>query len=239
MTFTIIARDKQSGDFGLCISSFSPAVGWIAPFGSAQAGVLSYQSSVEPRLGKVALGLLERGYSAQKVLIDMEQMDKHWEYRQVGVLDARGGMAVFTGKKNYQWAGHRIGSDFIAFGNVLAGEKTIDGICEAWEKNRAASFDDRLMRAIEGGRDAGGQLEGQTSAAIKTFGRKGTARLDLRCDHASEPIAELRRIVDWYMPLVEYYEALVDDPSVMPRHKDWLKERGIEREYGKPPPHLA
>jgi len=148
MTFTIIARDKQSGDFGLCISSFSPAVGWIAPFGSAQAGVLSYQSSVEPRLGKVALGLLERGYSAQKVLIDMEQMDKHWEYRQVGVLDARGGMAVFTGKKNYQWAGHRIGPDFIAFGNVLAGEKTIDGICEAWESNRAASFDDRLLRDI-------------------------------------------------------------------------------------------
>ena len=235
MTFTIIAHDKQSGDFGICISSFSPAVGWIAPFGLAQAGVLSYQSSVEPRLGKVALGLLERGYSAQKVLTDMEQMDAHWEYRQVGVLDMRGRMAVFTGKHNRQWAGHRIGPDFIAFGNLVAGEKTIDGICSAWENNRTASFDERLLLAIEGGRDAGGQLEGQTSAAIKTFGRKGTARLDLRCDHASEPIAELRRLVDWYMPLVAYYEALVDDPTTMPRHIDWLKERGIEREFGKPP----
>ncbi|MDR6523504.1 MULTISPECIES: DUF1028 domain-containing protein [Variovorax] len=239
MTFTIIARDKQSGDFGICISSFSPAIGWIAPFASAQAGVLSYQSSVEPRMGKVALGLLERGYSAQKVLIDMAQMDTHWEYRQVGVLDSRGGMAVFTGKNNRQWAGHRIGSDFIAFGNVVAGEKTIDGICDAWESNRTASFDDRLLRAIEGGRDAGGQVDGQTSAAIKTFGRRGTARLDLRCDHAMEPIAELRRLVDWYMPLVPYYEALADDPTIMPRHKEWLKERGFEREFGKPPAHLA
>ena len=134
-----------------------------------------------------------------------------------------------------QWAGHRIGPDFIAFGNLVAGEKTIDGICNAWENNRTASFDVRLLLAIEGGRDAGGQLEGQTSAAIKTFGRKGTARLDLRCDHAAEPIAELRRLVDWYMPLVAYYEALVDDPTTMPRHIDWLKERGIEREFGKPP----
>lgn len=201
MTFTIVARDKQSGDFGICVSSFSPAIGWIAPFASAQFGVLSYQSSVEPRMGEVALGLLEAGYSAQKVLLDMAQMDRHWEYRQVGVLDSRGGMAVFTGSRNRQWAGHRVGSDYIAFGNVVAGEATIDGICDAWEGNRAAGFDERLLRAIEGGRDAGGQLDGQTSAAIKTFGRRGTARLDLRCDHAAEPIAELRRLVDWSRPL--------------------------------------
>jgi uncharacterized Ntn-hydrolase superfamily protein len=238
MTFTIIARDKQTGDLGLCIATGSPAVGWIAPFGAAEAGMLSYQAVVEPRLGKVALKLLEAGYSARKVLIDMEQIDANWEYRQVGVIDARGGMAVFTGKHNRHWAGHRIGTDFIAFGNMLSGEKTLDGICEAWERSRGANFDERLMQAIEGGRDAGGQPEGQTSAAIQSFGRKGMARLDLRCDHASEPIAELRRLVDWFMPLVPYYEELADDPT-LPRHKEWLKERGIEREFGKPPPRRA
>ena len=234
MTFTIIARDKISGDIGLCTATGSPAVGWIAPFGAAEAGILSYQAVVEPRLGKVALGLLEAGYSADKVLTDMEQMDANWEYRQVGVVDARGGMAVFTGKHNRHWAGHRVGSDFLVFGNMLAGEKTIDGICEAWESNRGANFDERLMLAIEGGRDAGGQLEGQTSAAILSYGRRGMARVNLRCDLASEPIAELRRIFDWFMPLIPYYEELADNPT-LPRHKEWLNDRGIQREFGKPP----
>jgi uncharacterized Ntn-hydrolase superfamily protein len=234
MTFTIIARDKKTGDFGLCTATGSPAVGWIAPFGAAEAGILSYQAVVEPRLGKVALGMLEAGYSADKVLADMEQMDANWEYRQVGVIDARGGMAVFTGKHNRHWAGHRIGSDFIVFGNLLSGEKTVDGICDAWESSRGANFDERLMLAIEGGRDAGGQPEGQTSAAILSYGRKGMARVNLRCDLASEPIAELRRIFDWFMPLIPYYEELADNPT-LPRHKEWLNERGIQREFGKPP----
>jgi len=235
MTFTVIARDKQTGDLGLCIATGSPAVGWIAPFGAAEAGILSYQAVVEPRLGRLALRLLEMGYSAQKVLSDMAETDPNWEYRQVGIIDARGGMAVRTGKHNRHWAGHRIGSDYIAFGNLLAGEKTIDGISEAWERSRGENFDERLMLAIEGGRDAGGQVEGQTSAAILSFGRKGMARLNLRCDHSSEPIAELRRIVDWFKPLIPYYEQLADDPT-LPRHKEWLKEHGIQREFGKPPP---
>jgi uncharacterized Ntn-hydrolase superfamily protein len=235
MTFTIVARDRVTGDLGLCIATGSPAVGWIAPFGAAEAGILSYQAVVEPRLGRLALRLLELGYSARKVMTDMAETDANWEYRQVGIIDARGGMAVRTGSHNKPWAGHKIGSDYIAFGNLLTGEATIDGICQAWESNRDVDFDERLMRAIEGGRDAGGQAEGQTSAAILSFGRKGMARLDLRCDHASEPIAELRRIVDWFKPLVPYYEALADDPT-LPRHKEWLEERGIPREFGKPPP---
>ncbi|HSW20628.1 MAG TPA: DUF1028 domain-containing protein [Ramlibacter sp.] len=234
MTFTIIARDKESGELGLCMATGSPAVGWIAPFGAAEAGLLSYQAVVEPRLGRVALRLLESGYSAKKVLIDMEQIDAHWQYRQVGVIDARGGMAVFTGEHNRHWAGHRVGSDFLAFGNLLAGEQTIDGMCDAWESSRGMNFDERLMLAIEGGRDAGGQPEGQTSAAILTYGRKGMARLNLRCDHASEPIAELRRIFDWFLPLVPYYEELADNPALQ-RHKEWLAERGVVREFGKPP----
>ncbi|WP_299642155.1 DUF1028 domain-containing protein [Devosia sp.] len=234
MTFTIIARDGNSGDFGLCIATGSPAVGSIAPFGAPGAGILSYQSVVEPRLGKVALGLLEAGYSAEKVLSDMQQMDGNWEYRQVGIIDARGGKAVFSGKHNRHWAGHRVGSDYIAFGNLLSGEKTIDGICDAWESNRGASFDERLLLAIEGGRDAGGQPEGQTSAAIVSYGSKGMTRVNLRCDLATEPIAELRRIFDWFAPLVPYYEDLADNPT-LPRHKEWLIERGIKREFGKPP----
>lgn len=234
MTFTIIARDKETGDFGLCTATGSPAVGWIAPFGAAEAGILSYQAVVEPRLGKAALGLLEAGYSAEKVLTAMEQMDANWEYRQVGVIDARGGMAVFTGKHNRHWAGHRVGPDFIVFGNLLAGEKTIDGIFDSWESSRRTNFDERLLRAIEGGRDAGGQPEGQTSAAILSYGRRGMARVNLRCDLSSEPIAELRRIFDWFKPLIPYYEELADNPT-LPRHKEWLNERGIKREFGKPP----
>lgn len=91
------------------------------------------------------------------------------------------------------------------------------------------------MRAIEAGRDAGGQVEGQTSAAILTFDRLPFAYVDLRVDHAFEPIAELRRILDWHKPLLDYYVERASDYR-MARHKDWLAERGIAREFGRPPP---
>ncbi|MGE0718922.1 MAG: DUF1028 domain-containing protein, partial [Alphaproteobacteria bacterium] len=97
---------------------------------------------------------------------------------------------------------------------------------------------ERLMRAIEAGRDVGGQVEGQTSAAILVYDDKAVSRVDLRVDHSLEPIAELRRIFDWFQPLVPFYAERCDNPRVG-RHKDWLKARGIERQFGAPPPHVA
>jgi len=97
------------------------------------------------------------------------------------------------------------------------------------------AIEERLLRAIEAGRDAGGQEEGQTSAGMLVFGGETYSRCDLRVDIAEEPIAELRRIYDWYKPLIPYYEERARNPLV-PRVKDYLAQKGINREFGKPVP---
>ena len=92
-----------------------------------------------------------------------------------------------------------------------------------------------MLRAIEAGRDAGGQEEGQTSAGLLVYGSETYSRLDLRVDVSDEPVAELRRIFDWYEPLIPYYEERGRNPLV-PRVKEYLAQNGIEREFGKPVP---
>ena len=92
-----------------------------------------------------------------------------------------------------------------------------------------------MLRAIEAGRDAGGQEEGQTSAGLLVYGKETYSRLDLRVDVHEEPVAELRRIFDWYQPLIPYYEERGQNPNV-PRVKEFLAKQGVEREFGRPVP---
>ena len=123
-------------------------------------------------------------------------------------------------------------------GNLLEGAHVVQAIHDGYLAHADRPFDERLMRAIEAGRDAGGQVEGQTSAAILVYDDQSVARIDLRVDHAMEPIAELRRQFDWFQPLVPFYAERCNNPRVG-RHKDWLKARGIERQFGVPPAHVA
>ena len=171
----------------------SPAVGNRCSF-VYRSGMLAFQSVVEPRLGALGLRLFALGYSAQKVCEELLSTDPGGESRQIGVVDADGRTAAYTGAEDLSWAGHVMGDGFVAMGNVLAGKEVADAIAEECQTSGAYTFEDSLLRAVEAGRDAGGQEEGQCSARLMTFGRDEFSRRDLRVDLSDEAVAELRRI---------------------------------------------
>ncbi|WP_170235636.1 DUF1028 domain-containing protein [Verticiella sediminum] len=238
MTFTIAARCPETGSLGICIATSSPAVGSRCVHVMHNVGVIAHQATPEPRLARTGMELLRMGFKAPKVLRELEDGDVDIEFRQIAVIDVHGTAVARTGRNNMSHASHKVGDGFVALGNLLEGAHVVDAIHDAYLAHASAPFDERLLRAIEAGRDAGGQVEGQTSAAILVYDRKAVARIDLRVDLALEPIAELRRQFDWFQALVPFYEERCDNPRVG-RHKDWLKERGIERQFGVPPPHVA
>ena len=232
MTFTIVGRCKRTGHTGICMATSSPAVGNRCSFVSRD-GAVAAQAVAEPRLGIFGLRLLESGYSPKKVIAELTSSDDWPGKRQFGIVDRDGRSAAFTGEGNMVWAGHIAGENFVAMGNVLAGPQVVEAIAEAFHDDETQELEERLVRAIEAGRDAGGQEEGQTSASLLTFGQEIYSRCDLRVDISDEPVKELRRIFDWYKPLLPYFEERARNPNV-PRFKDYFKELGLEREYGKP-----
>lgn len=234
MTFTIVGRCKRTGHRGIAMATSSPAVGNRCSFVS-HAGAVGFQAVAEPRLGAFSLRLLEQGYSPRGVIAEVTASDDWPGKRQIGIVDADGRSAAFTGDANMAWAGHIAGENFVAMGNVLAGPQVVEAIAEAFHERDSDILEARLLRAIEAGRDAGGQEEGQTSASLLTFGEQTVSRCDLRVDISDEPVRELRRIFDWYEPLLPYFEERNRNPNV-PRFKDYFAQLGLERSYGKPVP---
>ncbi|MBM3359703.1 MAG: DUF1028 domain-containing protein [Betaproteobacteria bacterium] len=234
MTFTIVGRCKRTGRLGIGIATSSPAV-TSRCVNVSRDGAVAFQSVPDPRLGALGLRLIEAGWWPQKVVDELVSTDRWPGKRQIGVVSSDGHAAAYTGADNVAWAGHIAGDNHVAMGNVLAGPEVAQAISEEFLAGGQFEIEERLLRAIEAGRDAGGQEEGQTSAGLLTFGRETYSRCDLRVDLSEEPIAELRRIYDWYEPLIPYYEERGRNPLV-PRFKDYLAQKGIRREYGKPVP---
>jgi uncharacterized Ntn-hydrolase superfamily protein len=239
MTFSIAARCAETGALGIGIATSSPAVGARCVHVMHGVGVIAHQATPEPRLARLGMRLLEMGYKAPKVLKELVDGDVQIEYRQIAVIDTMGTAVARTGASNRDHASHIVGEGFVALGNMLEGRHTVQAIHDAYLANAAEPLEERLVRAIEAGRDVGGQYpEGQTSAALLVYKDQAVAHVDLRVDHNMEPIAELRRIFEWFKPLLPFYAERCNNPRVG-RHKDWLKAQGIERQFGVPPPHVA
>ncbi len=227
-TFTTVTRCERTGMLGIAMATFSASVGSRCPLIQPGLGAVSVQASAQPRIGMLAMRLLELGHPAPGVLKELETSDPYIEYRQIGMIDADCRVAVRTGKENIHWAGHLEGKNYIVMGNALSGEQVIRSMADAFEAAADESIEERLLRSIEAGRDAGGQPEGQTSASLLTYDRQPFARVDLRVDVHEEPVGELRRIFDWFSPLIPYYNMRAVDPRV-PRYHDWLRQQGISR----------
>lgn len=219
MTFTAMARCPDTGKLGIATATRSLAVGARVPHVAPRKGAVSIMAIADPRLGQTALRLLDDGYKAPGVIDALVAADPQFEYRQLGVIDADGYVAARTGAHNRDWAGHHVRDDFIALGNVLAGEHVLDAIEAGYRRSPAAAFEERLMQALEAGRDAGGQHGGQNSAAILVYADRDYARLDLRVDVHAEPVGELRRVWDAYATALEYYWRRQVDPTVQPLHE--------------------
>ena len=224
-TFTIIGRCERTGMLGVCLATSEVGCGGRAPHAKARVGAAASQCFTNPYLGTLAINLLEMGYSAHKVLEEIIGSDTHIEYRQLGVMDRHGRTAAYTGKENPYWAGHITDTNYIAMGNRL-NEGVAEAMADAFTASVDESLEERLVRAIEAGRDAGGQLgKGQNSAALIVYDWDILPRVDLRVDwHDVDAIAELRRYLEMYKPLIPYYAKRPLDPTI--RSVDnWLQKQ--------------
>ncbi|HEU5423322.1 MAG TPA: DUF1028 domain-containing protein [Nitrolancea sp.] len=227
MTFTLVARCPRTGMLGIGTATRAYAAGVRVPFVRANLGAVAIMAIADERLGPTALRFLELGYKAPGVIEELVRADPFPEYRQLAVVDADGFAAARTGAKNRAWAGHRLGDGYVVLGNAIAGEAVVDAMEAAFRAEPGEDLEERLLRSVEAGRDAGGQPGGQRSAALLVFDRKTFSRVDLRVDLHPEPVGELRRIFDQYRPAIPYYEERQVDPRVMPLD-DWLVAHGAE-----------
>lgn len=169
-TFTIIGRCERTGMLGICTTTRSLSVGSRVTHGRARVGIIAFQAVADPRMGYLAMRLFDLGYSAPKVVRELQDSDPHAEMRQIAAIDGDGSIGGVTGPKTRPWTGHQARKHHVAMGNVLTSERTVTSMTERFEATAAMPLEDRLMLAIEAGRDAGRQVGGQVSAALLVFG---------------------------------------------------------------------
>lgn len=222
MTFAIAARCAETGRFGVGIATRAVAVSSRCPFIAPGLGLVVTMARTDPRLGPLGLNLLRLGYSAQRVLDELAASDPGIEHRQVCVIDRDGNAVARTGGNNRNWSGALVERNVVAMGNNLTSEKTAQAMREAWHGAAGQVLEERLLRAIEAGRNAGGQNGGQRSAGVHSYDREVYAYVDLRVDMHAEPVGELRRIYDEHKPLIPYYYGRPGQPDEYGREEEWL-----------------
>jgi uncharacterized Ntn-hydrolase superfamily protein len=231
-TFSISARCPRTGMLGVAVSTAVPAVGGICPFVEAGVGAVSTQSWVNPYLGIDGLALLRDGASAPSALEILMANDPGRDVRQVGIVDAKGRSAAWSGQSCTSWFGHRTGPDYAIQGNMLTGAEVIDGMEQAFLATPELDLAERLVQVLEAGQRGGGDKRGRQSAALLIYKVETYPYLSLRVDEHATPITELRRVLG-----VARHQLL---PFVdgMPKRKDLIG--GIPKEVTdtllKPPP---
>jgi uncharacterized Ntn-hydrolase superfamily protein len=194
MTWSIIARDRDTGQFGIAVATRFFAVGALAPFVKSRIGAIATQALVNPFYGTEGLRLLEQGASAPDVVSAVTAADGGRDHRQLHVMDAQGRTAAHTGKACIDWCGHISGRTISVAGNMLAGPSVVADTAAAYAENAALSFPRRLIAAMRAGEAAGGDKRGKQSAALVICGDEEWPDLDLRVDDHPDPLAELERL---------------------------------------------
>jgi uncharacterized Ntn-hydrolase superfamily protein len=199
-TYSIVAFDPEARHWGVATQSKFLAVGSVVPWAEAEAGAVATQSYANPRYGPDGLALLREGIEAAEVVRLLTEADDGRDTRQLGVVDARGGSATFTGSECHDWAGGRTGGGYAAQGNILVGAETVDALAETFESSAGKHLAERLIDCLAAAQAAGGDRRGQQSAALLVVEKDGgyaklsDVLVDLRVDDHPQPIDELRRL---------------------------------------------
>jgi len=199
-TYSIVACDLDAGQWGVAVESKFLAVGSVVPWAEPRVGAIATQSYANPRYGPDGLALLREGRSAEDVVELLTAADDGRAERQVGVVDAQGRAATFTGEACHDWAGGRTGNGYAAQGNILVSRETVDALAVTFEQNGHLSLAERLLECLAAAQAAGGDRRGQQSASLLIVEKDaGYANLsdvvvDLRVDDHELPIVELRRL---------------------------------------------
>lgn len=226
MTFAIAARCAASGRLGVAISTRALGVTARCPFIAPGVGLVVTMARTDPRLGPLGINLLKLGYSAQRTLDEIAASDPHVEWRQLCVIDRDGNAVARTGSSNKTWSGAVTDKNLVAMGNNLKSEKTAGDMAKVWRSGAKLAFAERLLTALEAGREAGGQNGGQNSAGLVIYDREIYPYYDLRVDAHDEPVGELRRVFELYTPLADYYYGRPGDPEAFGREEEWLGKQG-------------
>ena len=200
-TYSIVARDPASGQLGVAVQSHWFSVGALIPWAEAGTGAVATQSFVDVRYGVSGLELMGDGMTAQAALDRLVREDPNPEVRQVGMIDARGRVATYTGADCIKFAGHLQGENFSVQSNLMIKEGVPEAMAAVFKQARG-SLAERLLAALEAAQAAGGDLRGKQSAALLVVSGQATGRpwqdriVDLHIEDHPAPLQELRRLLN-------------------------------------------
>jgi len=199
-TFSIVAFDKDNGDLGVAVQSKFLAVGAVVPWARAGVGAIATQAWANLSYGPSGLDLLAQGLPATEVMARLTEADERRAKRQLGIVDARGQAAAYTGQECTEWAGHRVGEGYACQGNILVDERTVQVMAQGFEAAEG-ELAEQLLAALLAGQEAGGDRRGRQSAALLVVREGGSyggyidRYIDLRVDDHPTPIQELKRLL--------------------------------------------
>jgi uncharacterized Ntn-hydrolase superfamily protein len=194
MTWSIIARDNATGQFGIAVATRFFAVGARVPHIAAGLGGIATQALVNPYYGIDGLKLLREGRKPHDIVKTLIAADSGHASRQLHIMDAGGRVASHTGSACVDWCGHIEGNGFSIAGNMLAGGRVLDDTAKTYIAHEKLPFAQRLVAAMLAGEVAGGDKRGRQSAALLIHGEEEWSDLDLRVDDHADPLAELERL---------------------------------------------
>ena len=245
-TYSICACDLGAGQWGVATQSKFLAVGSVVPWAEPHVGAIATQAYANPRYGPEGLALLREGLAAEEVVERLTSADDGSAHRQLGVVDAGGGAATFTGEECHAWAGGRTGEGYAAQGNILVSGATVDALAETFESSTGKALAERLLDCLDAAEAAGGDSRGRQSAALLVVERDGgyaslsDVLVDLRVDDHPDPLVELRRIYrmhhalfgstprDKWLPVDDELRAELDDLLRRVGHPDLASWAGVE-----------
>jgi uncharacterized Ntn-hydrolase superfamily protein len=202
-TFSIVARDQQSGEMGVAVQSHWFSVGSIVSWAEAGIGAIATQSLVNVSFGPRGLQLLKEGRSAQQVLDDLIRTDEGRDFRQVAIIDNHGHVAAFTGKKCITAAGHMVGNNYSVQANMMLNDQVWSAMSNAFEA-AAGPLAERMVAALKAAQGTGGDIRGQQSASILVVRGHSTDKpwedriIDLRVEDHPNAVDEIERILKVY-----------------------------------------
>jgi uncharacterized Ntn-hydrolase superfamily protein len=206
-TYSIVACDVAAGQWGVAVQSKFLAVGAVVPWAEPRVGAVATQADANPRYGPDGLALLRDGLPADEVVRRLTEADERRAERQLGVVDANGGSATYTGEGCLDWAGGIAGVGFAAQGNILVGEETVQALARTFTDTTGLPLAQRLLECLAAAEAAGGDRRGRQSASLLVVERGGgygslsDSLVDLRVDDHAEPIVELARIFEVHQRL--------------------------------------
>ena len=245
-TYSIVACDLEAEQWGVSVQSKFLSVGSVVPWAEPHVGAIATQAYANPRYGPDGLALLREGLSAEDVVDRLTSADDERAHRQLGVVDAAGRAATYTGDDCLAWAGGRTGEGYAAQGNILVSGATVDALAETFESSAGKPLAERLLDSLDAAEAAGGDSRGRQSAALIVVERDGgyaslsDVLVDLRVDDHPDPLVELRRIYrmhdalfgstprEQWLTVDEALRAELDDLLRRAGHPDLASWAGVE-----------